>query len=49
MQFNEYKDILLNKKQQDTKWEEFKIKNINLEHTKSTKYRYYVLMIKGLF
>ena len=27
----------------------YSMKNINLEHTKSTKYHYHVLMIKDLF
>ena len=41
-EFNELKDTLFNKK-------EFKVKNIKLEHTKSTKYHYHVLMIEDLF
>ena len=34
------------RKYSDIKWEEFKPKSINLEHTKSTKYHYHVLMTK---
>ena len=34
--FGEFKDISLKKNEQDIKWEEFKVKNIKLEHTKST-------------
>ena len=34
-EFNEFKGTLVNKKYSETKWEEFKEKNINLEHTKS--------------
>ena len=50
-EFNEFKDNLLNKKNNQTK---FKVKNIkyetrNTKHTKSTKYHYQVLMKKDLF
>ena len=48
-EFNEFKDTLFTKKFLDTKWKEFKVKNINLEHAKSTTNRYSVLMIKDLF
>ena len=48
-EFNEFKDTLFTKKFSDTKWKEFKVKNINLEHAKSTTNRYSVLMIKDLF
>ena len=47
-EFKYFKGTLFNKKVV-IKWEELKAKNINLEHTKSTKYHYYVLMIKDLF
>ena len=39
----------IHKSDSDIKWEELKAKNIKWEHTKSTKYRYCVLMIKDLF
>ena len=48
-EFNEFKDTLFNEKYSDTKWAEFKAKNIKWEHTKSTKYHYRVLMTKDLF
>ena len=48
-EFNEFKDTLFTKKFSDTKWKEFKVKNINLEHAESTTNRYSVLMIKDLF
>ena len=48
-EFNEFKDTLFNKKVLDTKCKEFKANNISLEHMKSTKYYYQVLMIKSLF
>ena len=48
-EFNEFKDTLFNKKVLDIKYKEFKANNISLEHTKSTKYYYHVLMIKSLF
>ena len=48
-EFNEFKDTLFNKKVLDTECKEFKANNISLEHTKSTKYYYQVLMIKSLF
>ena len=49
-EFNEFKDILFNKKKwSDTKWKELKAKNIKLEHKKSTKYHDRVLMIKDFF
>ena len=41
-EFNEFKDTLFNKEITRKK------KNIKLEHTKSTKYHYHVLMIKEL-
>ena len=44
-EFREFKDTLFNKNLSDTKWEEFKAKNIKLENTKSTKCHYHVLMI----
>ena len=49
-EFNEFKDTLFNKVSlnllnPDTKRKELKAKNIKLEHTKSTKYHYRVLMI----
>ena len=48
--FNEFKTTLFNKKKySNTKWEDLRIKNINFEHTKSTKYHYHVLMVKDLF
>ena len=58
--FNEFRDTLwlslmnletlyLIKKYSDTKWKEFKVRNINLEHTKSRKYNYLALTIKDLF
>ena len=37
IKFNEFKDTLT-KKSSDTKWKEFKTKNIKLKHMKSTKY-----------
>ena len=37
------------KKSWDIKWEEFKPRIINLEHTKLTKYLYHALMTKDLF
>ena len=48
-EFNEFKDTLFTKKFSDTKWKEFKAKNINLEQAKSTTNHYSVLMIKDLF
>ena len=45
--FNEFKGTLFNQKVFSTEWKKFKVKNINLEHEKSTKY-YRVLMIKDL-
>ena len=41
-EFNELKTHCLTKRYSDTKWEEFKVKNINLKHTKSAKYHYNV-------
>ena len=41
IEFNEFKDTLFNK-------EITRKKTIKLEHTKSTKYHYHVLMIKEL-
>ena len=37
------------RKYSDTKWEEFKAKNIILEYTKSTKNHYLFSMVKDLF
>ena len=48
-EFNEFKNTLFTKKYSGTKWKDFKAKNIRLEHTKSVKYHYHVLMIKDLF
>ena len=48
-EFNEFKETLFNKKIISTKWKELKEKNIKLEHTKSTKHYYRILMIKDLF
>ena len=48
MKFNEYKDILFNKKITRHKMRRIQSKNIKLEHTKSTKYCHHVLMIKDL-
>ena len=48
-QFNEFRETLFKKKLWDIKWKESKVKNTNLEHTKSTEYNYCVLMIKDLF
>ena len=45
-EFNEFKYICLNKKIIRHKMEEFKAKNIKLEHTKSTKNHYHVLIRK---
>ena len=47
--FNEFRDTLFNKTLTDIKWKEFKAKAIKLEHTKSAKYHYLFLIIKGLF
>ena len=47
--FNEFKGALFNKKLIKQKMKRIQVKNINLEHTKSTKYHYHVLMIKDLF
>ena len=44
---NEFKDTLFDKKSNESK--EFKAKKIKLEHKKSTKHHYPVLMIKDLF
>ena len=46
-EFNEFKDTLFDKKL--IRHKNLGQKNIKLEHTKSTKYRYRVLMIKDLF
>ena len=46
-EFNEFKDTLFNKKVVRHKME--RIQNIKLEHKKSTKYHYPVLMTKDLF
>ena len=42
------KALYLTKKYSDTKCEEFKAKNMNLEHTKSTKHHDRVLIIKDM-
>ena len=39
----------LMQKIESKKYEEILLKNIKLEHMKSTKYHYHVLMMKGLF
>ena len=43
--FNEFKDTLFNKKVVRHKMKKFKAKNVKLEHMKSTKYHYHVLMM----
>ena len=48
-EFKEFKDTLFNKKVFRHKPRRIQNKNKNLEHTKSTKYHYRVLMIKHLF
>ena len=48
-EFNEFKGTLFNKKVLGHKMRRIQIKNTRLEHTKSTKYHYLVLMIKDLF
>ena len=48
-EFKEFKDTLFNKKVFRHKPRRIQNKNKNLEHTKSTKYHYCVLMIKDLF
>ena len=49
-EFNEFKDTLCNKKMFKHKMKRIQSKkNTNLEHIKSTKYHYHVLMIKHLF
>ena len=49
-EFNEFKHTLFNKKIIGHKLKRIQgKKNIKWEHTKSTKYHYYVLMIKDLF
>ena len=47
--FNEFRDILFNKKIVRHEMKRIKVKNTNLENMKSTKYHYHVLMIKDLF
>ena len=47
--FNQFKDTLFNKKVIRHKMKRIQSKNITLEHMKSTKYHYCVLMIKVLF
>ena len=47
--FGESKDTLFNKKVVRNKMKRIQSKNIQLEHTKSTKYHYRVLMVKDLF
>ena len=48
-EFKEFKDTLFNKKVFRHKPRRIQNKNKNLEHTKSTKYHYRVLIIKHLF
>ena len=48
-EFKEFKDTLFHKKVFRHKPRRIQNKNKNLEHTKSTKYQYCVLMIKDLF
>ena len=48
-EFNEFKDTLFNKKIMRRKMKRIQSKSINLEHTKSTKYHYRVLMINDTF
>ena len=48
-EFKEFKDTLFNKKVFRHKPRRIQSKNKNLEHTKSTKYHYRVLMIEDLF
>ena len=47
--FNEFRDILFNKKIVRHEMKRIKVKNTNLENMKSTKYHYHILMIKDLF
>ena len=47
--FNEFKDTLFNQGVLRHKMKRIQSKNINLEHTKSIKYHYCVLMLKYLF
>ena len=47
--FNEFKDTLFNKKVIRHKMKRIQSKKIKVEHTRSTKYHYHVLMIKDLF
>ena len=47
-EFKEFKDTLFNKKVFRHKPRRIQNKNKNLEHTKSTKYHYRVLIIKHL-
>ena len=47
--FNEFKDTLFNQGVLRHKMKRIQSKNINLEHTKSIKYHYRVLMLKYLF
>ena len=48
-EFSEFSDTLFNEKIVRHEMKEFKLKWTNLEHMKSTKYHYRVLMIKDLF
>ena len=48
-EFNEFKDALFNKKVVGHKMKRIQNKRHKLEHMKSTKYHYHVLMIKDLF
>ena len=45
--FGEFRDTLFNKRVVRHKMKKIKVKNTNLEHMKSTKYHYRVLMIKS--
>ena len=47
-EFKEYEDTLINKKVIRHKMRRIQSKNIKLEHMKSSKYHYHVLMIKNL-
>ena len=48
-EFNEFKDTLSNKKVVRHKMKRIQSKNTNLEHMKSRKYHYRILMTKELF
>ena len=49
IRFNEFKDTLFNKKIIRHNMRRIQAKTINLEHAKSARYHYHVLMIKSLF